>query len=240
MRPWPARRLTCRPPLSPCAGLPLAARTSPPTPLAVRGPLLPPACRIWHMRRRNAEVQARRAAEAQEDDAYSLVCTSDEEEDDTKLEAKVRMRVPAAPVVPAALRPTEAEAAGAAATEAETALPGLPTNLVVNVDNRAADRMDTGAQRSAWEWCVFGREPPAACSAVRSSRQAADAPAPCAAVFEGYILSTGDQTPHAFGVGRLYVVLVSLHGLVRGQRMELGKDSDTGGQARRLLLSRAH
>lgn len=31
---------------------------------------------------------------------------------------------------------------------------------------------------------------------------------------------------------RLYVVLISLHGLVRGDRMELGRDSDTGGQVR--------
>ena len=30
----------------------------------------------------------------------------------------------------------------------------------------------------------------------------------------------------------LYLVLISLHGLVRGERMELGKDPDTGGQVR--------
>ncbi len=29
---------------------------------------------------------------------------------------------------------------------------------------------------------------------------------------------------------RLYVLLISLHGLVRGEKMELGKDPDTGGQ----------
>lgn len=28
----------------------------------------------------------------------------------------------------------------------------------------------------------------------------------------------------------LYIILISLHGLVRGDRMELGKDPDTGGQ----------
>jgi hypothetical protein len=28
----------------------------------------------------------------------------------------------------------------------------------------------------------------------------------------------------------LYIVLISLHGLVRGENMELGRDSDTGGQ----------
>lgn len=31
----------------------------------------------------------------------------------------------------------------------------------------------------------------------------------------------------------LYIVLISLHGLVRGQHMELGKDADTGGQVLR-------
>ena len=31
-------------------------------------------------------------------------------------------------------------------------------------------------------------------------------------------------------VDGLYVCLISLHGLVRGDRMELGKDPDTGGQ----------
>lgn len=31
-------------------------------------------------------------------------------------------------------------------------------------------------------------------------------------------------------VDGLYIILISLHGLVRGQQMELGKDPDTGGQ----------
>lgn len=37
---------------------------------------------------------------------------------------------------------------------------------------------------------------------------------------------------------RLYVVLISLHGLVRGDRMELGRDSDTGGQVSGLNRDR--
>lgn len=28
---------------------------------------------------------------------------------------------------------------------------------------------------------------------------------------------------------KLYIVLISIHGLVRGENMELGRDSDTGG-----------
>jgi hypothetical protein len=43
-----------------------------------------------------------------------------------------------------------------------------------------------------------------------------------------------DRDPFEGRVDGLYLVLISLHGLVRGERMELGKDPDTGGQARRL------
>ncbi len=33
-------------------------------------------------------------------------------------------------------------------------------------------------------------------------------------------------------VDGLYIVLISMHGLIRGQHMELGRDADTGGQVR--------
>lgn len=42
----------------------------------------------------------------------------------------------------------------------------------------------------------------------------------------------GGVNPFAGRVDKLYLVLISLHGLVRGQNMELGKDADTGGQVR--------
>ncbi|KAK4482582.1 hypothetical protein RD792_009745 [Penstemon davidsonii] len=39
---------------------------------------------------------------------------------------------------------------------------------------------------------------------------------------------------------KLYIVLISLHGLVRGENMELGRDSDTGGQIKYIVeLARA-
>nr|QNR00778.1 sucrose phosphate synthase [Canna indica] len=39
---------------------------------------------------------------------------------------------------------------------------------------------------------------------------------------------------------KLYIVLISLHGLVRGENMELGRDSDTGGQVKYVVeLARA-
>ncbi|KAI3929526.1 hypothetical protein MKX01_025694, partial [Papaver californicum] len=34
---------------------------------------------------------------------------------------------------------------------------------------------------------------------------------------------------------RLYIILISLHGLVRGENMELGRDSDTGGQVKYVV-----
>ena len=38
----------------------------------------------------------------------------------------------------------------------------------------------------------------------------------------------------------LYIVLISLHGLIRGQHMELGRDADTGGQVKYVVeLARA-
>lgn len=45
--------------------------------------------------------------------------------------------------------------------------------------------------------------------------------------------ASGPQDVTAFfdrRVDGLYIILISLHGLVRGQQMELGKDPDTGGQ----------
>lgn len=58
------------------------------------------------------------------------------------------------------------------------------------------------------------------------------------------MFSPKDTTPHApmepARLDRLYVVMISLHGLVRGERMELGRDSDTGGQVKYVVeLARA-
>lgn len=41
------------------------------------------------------------------------------------------------------------------------------------------------------------------------------------------LVVSGDRMP------KLYCVLISMHGLVRGEHMELGKDPDTGGQVRK-------
>lgn len=65
-------------------------------------------------------------------------------------------------------------------------------------------------------------------------------------LIEDYILSPKDGlTPLATPLepqmlGRLYIIMISLHGLVRGDRMELGRDSDTGGQVKYVVeLARA-
>ncbi|XP_014752910.1 probable sucrose-phosphate synthase 3 isoform X5 [Brachypodium distachyon] len=46
--------------------------------------------------------------------------------------------------------------------------------------------------------------------------------------------STGN-TPKISAVDKLYIVLISLHGLVRGENMELGRDSDTSGQVKYVV-----
>jgi len=61
------------------------------------------------------------------------------------------------------------------------------------------------------------------------------------AMVEESILSPHqDATPHSIPAentrpDRLYVVMISLHGLVRGDEMELGRDSDTGGQVKYVV-----
>eukprot|EP01018_Ginkgo_biloba_P012399 Gb_17607 [translate_table: standard] len=42
-----------------------------------------------------------------------------------------------------------------------------------------------------------------------------------------------EEQPHK--EKRLYIVMISLHGLVRGENMELGRDSDTGGQVKYVV-----
>ncbi len=75
-------------------------------------------------------------------------------------------------------------------------------------------------------------------------------PTPAAAIdalFEDFMLSPAETTPLGAShkmepqrLDRLYVVMISLHGLIRGDRMELGRDSDTGGQVKYVVeLARA-
>jgi sucrose-phosphate synthase len=51
---------------------------------------------------------------------------------------------------------------------------------------------------------------------------------------------TGMTAEKPAGVRQLHVVLISVHGLIRGQHLELGRDADTGGQTRYVVeLARA-
>ncbi|CAM0909260.1 unnamed protein product [Alopecurus aequalis] len=47
--------------------------------------------------------------------------------------------------------------------------------------------------------------------------------------------SSAGNTPRISAVDKLYIVLISLHGLVRGENMELGRDSDTSGQVKYVV-----
>ncbi|KAF5196703.1 Sucrose phosphate synthase [Thalictrum thalictroides] len=49
-----------------------------------------------------------------------------------------------------------------------------------------------------------------------------------------------DTLSNVFKERKIYIVLISLHGLIRGENMELGRDSDTGGQVKYVVeLARA-
>ncbi len=51
---------------------------------------------------------------------------------------------------------------------------------------------------------------------------------------------TNSQQENSFGKKDLHIVLISVHGLIRGVRLELGRDADTGGQTRYVVeLARA-
>ncbi|KAM0832204.1 hypothetical protein ACQ4PT_065044 [Festuca glaucescens] len=47
--------------------------------------------------------------------------------------------------------------------------------------------------------------------------------------------SSASNTPRISSIDKLYIVLISLHGLVRGENMELGRDSDTSGQVKYVV-----
>jgi sucrose-phosphate synthase len=47
--------------------------------------------------------------------------------------------------------------------------------------------------------------------------------------------TTGNGAAMPAGERRLHVVLISVHGLIRGQNFELGRDADTGGQTRYVV-----
>lgn len=83
---------------------------------------------------------------------------------------------------------------------------------------------------------------------VPTSIPGSNVPTPAAAIdalFEDFMLTPSEHTPMTAQMegprlDRLYVVMISLHGLVRGDAMELGRDSDTGGQVKYVVeLARA-
>ncbi|KAM3214946.1 hypothetical protein ACQJBY_067096 [Aegilops geniculata] len=47
--------------------------------------------------------------------------------------------------------------------------------------------------------------------------------------------SSAGNTPRISAIDKLYIVLISLHGLVRGENLELGRDSDTSGQVKYVV-----
>uniref|UniRef100_A0A0E0CGT8 sucrose-phosphate synthase n=1 Tax=Oryza meridionalis TaxID=40149 RepID=A0A0E0CGT8_9ORYZ len=66
---------------------------------------------------------------------------------------------------------------------------------------------------------------------ARKKKEGEDAGDPSVA----YGDSTTGSSPKTSSIDKLYIVLISLHGLVRGENMELGRDSDTGGQVKYVV-----
>lgn len=99
-----------------------------------------------------------------------------------------------------------------------SAAPSLP-RLSVKAKGSSAGLGDTVSE-DIEERELMSPETPASPSGAATT--------PYAAVEE--LVVTGDRVP------KLYCVLISMHGLVRGDAMELGKDADTGGQVRALGL----
>ncbi|KAJ1275226.1 hypothetical protein BS78_05G120400 [Paspalum vaginatum] len=74
----------------------------------------------------------------------------------------------------------------------------------------------------------------------RPDADADGAPGPPAAVRPPARIASDEEDDEAKDDRNLYIVLISIHGLVRGENMELGRDSDTGGQVKYVVeLARA-
>ncbi|KAI3435641.1 hypothetical protein D9Q98_001699 [Chlorella vulgaris] len=174
--------------------------------------------RIWHMRRRLAAVeQDQRGAEEEsaltEDTAY----TSDEEEQElTKAMSRGSLELRKLQRNKSKSRdqsPAGSEGRGKSGAAEVSFAKGGPASASGGVE---------GAPKSKLKVKVVGHTDAA-----------------LETVFEDLVGSpASEKTPHApleHRTDRLYVILISLHGLVRGDKMELGRDSDTGGQVKYVV-----
>ncbi len=175
--------------------------------------------RVWTMRRRAAELALRADADGRDTSVVPELKSLDEADDSGDVDDEEITKLYGAPpgAAAAAVAPSlrklsipQRGRAGAAAAAAEL--------LSESSDDAAAGGGGGGAAASA-------DGPGTPLPGLGGSPTAGGLLAPPPDADEGLNLGEGR-------VPRLYCVLISMHGLLRGDRMELGKDPDTGGQVR--------
>ncbi|KAG1668778.1 hypothetical protein FOA52_006031 [Chlamydomonas sp. UWO 241] len=191
--------------------------------------------RAWSMKRRRAEVAQARARAASGD-----LAVEDEYAADLALSASLAGAERKMPKV-------QSEAVGRVAedVEAEAEEEEKEPTEEDDVDAEDADSLPTGMPIPGFH--ISGLRlpgvqlPGASLEASSMLRDAATA----SAIFEGVRVDTA-VAPELSTSGtvdpilvnqfpRLYIILVSLHGLIRGEKMELGRDPDTGGQVKYVV-----
>ncbi|KAL4458202.1 hypothetical protein ABPG75_013067 [Micractinium tetrahymenae] len=190
--------------------------------------------RIWHMRRRHAQVQHDQHAAAE--DVASVVTeptsgsySSDEEgEYDQYFKPYGRFKSTEARERQA----RERERGKAPAGGVDASPPRAAAGVAAAGGAAMAEPKAAGEAKAAAE----AKAEPRPRQGLQVKIAGADA---LETVFEDFGGTPSEQqTPRApleHRFDRLYVILISLHGLVRGDRMELGRDSDTGGQVKYVV-----
>ncbi|GLC43067.1 hypothetical protein PLESTM_001427200 [Pleodorina starrii] len=140
-----------------------------------------------------------------------------------------------ATIAPSALHPSPIPAPSAAAAPSTASGPASPI--------AAAAAAAAAAGRIGGNGAVSPRATAASPVPVTAALQSPSTAAGAAGVAASAVVSPPTDADLGLLVNRyprLYVVLISLHGLVRGTRMELGRDPDTGGQVKYVVeLARA-
>lgn len=186
--------------------------------------------RIWHMKRKRARVwRERRAAAEAHEEGGSVITepTSGGYSSDEEAEPKT----PTEPFSRASTQPSPARAPVEARGKAEVTDVAPP-------EPPSAGATATSAAGAAAPAAEPTPKPPKKTLQVKTGAVMTAPDLPLGTVFEELVGSPRALAPLSGFENRyerLYVVLISLHGLVRAQHMELGRDADTGGQVKYVV-----
>ena len=202
--------------------------------------------RVWHLKRKQEAVRrahpaaaAARAARARAGAASSAAASDLDEDDLLSPAAPLSTGTRTTPAVSGFPTPrasadagraqgTAAAAAAALASLADLKLPGARRPPRV----RIAAPGEEGSASASEAWLTGGYAGSPGASPLRGKPMTLETSRPESA--------RPIPDPFAGRVDGLYIVLASMHGLVRGDAMELGRDPDTGGQVKYVVeLARA-